>query len=74
MRVNAVIPGAILPHPGADPESDAWKRRGEELPLQRTGAPENVTRAVLHLIENDFVTGAVLPVDGGERLLGLAGR
>ena len=74
VRVNAVVPGPILPPAGVDPEGEEWKRRGAALPLRRTGEPEHVARAVLFLIDNDFVTGAVLPVDGGERLVGLAGR
>lgn len=74
VRVNAVVPGAILPPPGVDPEGESWAKRGDELPLRRTGAPEHVVKTVLFLIDNDFVTGAVVPVDGGERLVGLAGR
>lgn len=74
VRVNAVVPGAILPPPGVGGVDDAWGRRGDALPLGRTGETEHVTGAVLFLIDNDFVTGAVLPVDGGERLVGLAGR
>jgi pteridine reductase len=33
--------------------------------LGRPGRPENVAHAVAFLLENDFVTGACLPVDGG---------
>jgi len=74
VRVNAVVPGAILPPPGVDPGNESWRRRGEGLPLGRTGKPEHVTRTVLFLIDNDFMTGAVVPVDGGERLVAPAGR
>lgn len=69
IRVNCVVPGAILPPPGVDLESDEWRRRGESVLLDRTGNGENVADAVVALIENDFITGAILPVDGGERLL-----
>jgi pteridine reductase len=34
----------------------------------REGRPENVALAVLHFIDNDFVTGACLPVDGGRSI------
>jgi NAD(P)-dependent dehydrogenase (short-subunit alcohol dehydrogenase family) len=34
--------------------------------LPREGTPEHVAHAVLFLIENDFVTGVCLPVDGGD--------
>ena len=70
VRVNAVVPGAILPPPGVRPEDSSWQRRGERLPVGRTGEPIHVARAVRFVIENDFVTGAVIPVDGGEHLVG----
>lgn len=68
IRINAVAPGAILPP--ATLERDTWDRMGNELPLQRTGNPTNVQQAVLSLIQNDFMTGHLLVVDGGESLLG----
>lgn len=68
-RVNAVVPGPILPPPGEDPEGDAWRARGERMPLGRTGEPGHVAGAVVFLAENDYVTGAHLFVDGGEHLL-----
>ena len=40
--------------------------------LKRTGSADDVVHALLYLIEADFVTGLVLPVDGG-RLLGPPG-
>jgi pteridine reductase len=36
--------------------------------LQREGSPEHVARAVLHFVDNDFVTGACLQVDGGRSM------
>ncbi len=74
VRVNAVVPGAILPPPGMDPDGPDWRGRGAKLPLGRTGEPADVARAVLFLAENDYLTGAVLPVDGGEHLLGPVGH
>ena len=41
----------------------------ERLPLERKGNPEHVVRAVNYLIENDFVTGDCLFVDGGQSLV-----
>lgn len=68
VRVNAVVPGPIL-KPDDMPDT-RWERLGVVLPLRRTGDPGNVVQAVLALVENDFVTGAVLNVDGGDALLG----
>ena len=69
VRVNAVAPGAILPPPGEDPEGEEWAHRGDHLPLARTGDPSDVCRAILYLVEADYVTGSVLYVDGGEHLI-----
>ena len=66
IRVNAVVPGPVL-RPDSMPD-DRWRRFGEMLPLQRTGRPENVVQAALALIQNDFITGSVLTVDGGDSL------
>lgn len=68
IRVNCVVPGAILPPPGVDEESEEWQKRGRIVPAQRTGHPSDVAGAVAFLIESEFITGAVLPVDGGEHL------
>jgi NAD(P)-dependent dehydrogenase (short-subunit alcohol dehydrogenase family) len=32
------------------------------------GHPDDIAKAVIYLLENDFVTGTVLPVDGGRML------
>lgn len=69
VRVNAIVPGAILPHPGRPAEDPDFRALGERLPLRRVGSPEDVGRALLFLTASDFVTGAALPVDGGEHLL-----
>ena len=36
--------------------------------LKRPGRPENVAQAVIFLVENDYVTGVCLPVDGGRTI------
>ena len=36
--------------------------------VKREGSPANVAQAVLHFIDNDFVTGVCLPVDGGRTI------
>lgn len=69
IRVNAVVPGPILPPPGEDPDGDAWRSRGDRLPLRRTGDPADVGGAVVFLATNPYVTGECITVDGGEHLL-----
>jgi pteridine reductase len=70
VRVNAVAPGTVL-WPDRYPES---RRRAlvRRIPLGRAGTPEDVAAAVRYLANAPFVTGAVLPVDGGRHLSGRA--
>ena len=66
VRVNAVAPGAVL-------LPDDWDERGrdhliETTPLKRLGSPDDVARAVIYLVEADYVTGDTLIVDGGRHV------
>jgi NAD(P)-dependent dehydrogenase (short-subunit alcohol dehydrogenase family) len=63
VTVNAIAPGAVLPP--EDWPTEARDHLVATTPLRRLGSPEDVVRAVLFLLENDYVTGVVLPVDGG---------
>jgi NAD(P)-dependent dehydrogenase (short-subunit alcohol dehydrogenase family) len=64
--VNAIAPGPILAPPGLSPEEDAAVRRA--TPLGRWGGAEEVAKAVLFLVETDFITGESIRVDGGRHL------
>jgi NAD(P)-dependent dehydrogenase (short-subunit alcohol dehydrogenase family) len=64
--VNAVAPGPILKPPGMGDAAEREVMRA--TPLGRWGGPEEVARAVLFLIETEFVTGECLRVDGGRHL------
>jgi len=66
IRVNAVAPGAVLLPD--DWTEDARERIKITTPLRRLGGPADVTNAVLFLLENDYVTGETLVVDGGRRV------
>jgi NAD(P)-dependent dehydrogenase (short-subunit alcohol dehydrogenase family) len=71
-RVNAVSPGVI--------ETGWWDELADEdrretfetfaarSPVQRNGTAHDVAQAIAALIENGFITGVVLPCDGGLRL------
>lgn len=67
VRVNAVAPGLILP--SADVPGEVWQRLVERLPLKTPGSPEDVARAVLFFVQNPYVTGQILAVDGGYGLV-----
>jgi len=64
--VNAVAPGPILKPPEFSAKADRQVR--EVTPLGRWGGPLEIARAVLFLIETEFVTGECLRVDGGRHL------
>jgi pteridine reductase len=66
VRVNAVLPGPVM-MPGSMSEAEQRRAIAGTL-LQRAGKPENVASAVAFLLENDFVTGVCLPVDGGRTI------
>lgn len=68
VRVNAIAPGTVLPPESLSGEEIADLAR--RSPLQRNGSPEDVVRALLYLLEADFVTGETLVVDGGRLLRG----
>jgi len=69
VRVNAVAPGTVL-WPERYPAAHR-RTLTSRIPLRRVGSPEDVANAVLFLADAPFVTGAVLPVDGGRHLSGL---
>lgn len=78
VRVNGIGPGAILPPAKMGPDGSTIRPDGDRaaglfdayvqkhVPLQRPGSPEIIASNVLHLIKQDFLTGVILPVDGGE--------
>lgn len=70
-RVNAVSPGVIetgwwdeLP---ADARDEAFKAFAQRALVRRNGRPQDVAQAIAALVDNGFITGVVLPVDGGLR-------
>lgn len=68
VRVNAVAPGAIL-WPQSDDDELAHQRIISNTPLKRTGSPEEISEAVLFLVEKaGFTSGHVFPVDGGRSM------
>ncbi len=70
IRVNAVAPGAIMWPEGDNKISDKTKKQIiESTLLQKHGHPDYIAQAVLALIQNPFITGQTLKVDGGRSLI-----
>ncbi len=66
IRVNAVLPGpCMIPDQASDHDQQAAI---EGSLLKRAGSPQHISDAVNFLIEHEFITGVVLPVDGGHSI------
>jgi len=72
VRANAVCPGFIDTDRSrtfsAAGRGEGWRERKlAEIPLGRLGVPDDVAAVVAFLVSDDaaFITGAVIPVDGG---------
>ncbi|HZT79421.1 MAG TPA: SDR family oxidoreductase [Gemmataceae bacterium] len=63
VRVNCILPGPVLLPP--DLPAEERQQAIDATLVKREGSPQNIAQAVLFFVENDFVTGACLPVDGG---------
>jgi pteridine reductase len=67
IRVNAVLPGAVLKPP--DYTDEHWEGLIPTIPLRKLGSAEDVSQAVKYLINAEFVTGQMIVVDGGATVL-----
>jgi len=67
ITVNAIAPGVMLPLQGYE-HVDLQAVADHQIPLKRVGSPEIIVQNVLHILSQDFMTGHVLRVDGGEFL------
>lgn len=67
IQVNCVNPGPVMmPEDMADEER---RRAVEQTLLRREGSPQDIARTVRFLLEgSDYITGAVIPVDGGRHI------
>ena len=68
IRVNVVAPGPILTYHLEAAGAEAQRLAGLSTPMRRIGTAAEVAQAVLWLCseQSSFVTGTVLPVDGGQ--------
>ncbi|TMF92011.1 MAG: glucose 1-dehydrogenase [Chloroflexi bacterium] len=73
IRVNGVAPGLVRTRMAAVLwEGERGEAEASLVPLQRLGEPEDIAAAVCFLLSDDaaWITGVVLPVDGGRLLVG----
>ena len=66
IRVNGIAPGVIMPGVTRTDDYIAWRVQG--IPLKRQGAVEELGKALTYILDNEYITGQHLYVDGGESL------
>ena len=68
IRCNCVAPGVILTDMCGNVSADTLQQLAEENCVGRNGTPMDVAKAFAYLADAEFVTGAVIPVNGGHVL------
>lgn len=67
IRVNAIAPGLVLPSDVVTKEQ--WDKLVEKLPLKRAATLDEITSTLHFLINNEYITGQTIVVDGGYSLV-----
>jgi len=66
IRVNGIAPGIILAPEG---KSDEYlDKMAEKIPLKKKGSLDDINNAVEYLIKNEYITGQIIYIDGGQHL------
>ena len=66
VRVNCIEPGPVMLPPDLSAAERSEAVAGTLV--KREGSPQHIAQAVIHFLENDFITGVCLPVDGGRTI------
>jgi NAD(P)-dependent dehydrogenase (short-subunit alcohol dehydrogenase family) len=67
IRVNAIAPGFVLQSDIVP--SEEWERLIDRVPLKRPARPEEIASALEFLLQNEYITGQTIVVDGGYSLI-----
>jgi len=65
IRVNCVAPGMVLTDMCAAVAPEIVAEMAQDTPVGRNGTPQDVAKAIVYLANAEFITGQVLPVNGG---------
>lgn len=68
IRVNAIAPGFIETEMIAKMKPEILQKMSSAIPVGRLGRPDEIALSAAFLLENDYMNGRVLEVDGGQRL------
>ena len=66
VRFNAIAPGPMIPPPGL--EHSTMSKVLKSVPAGKRVEPADLVKTLLYIIENDSLTGALIPLDGGQHL------
>ena len=66
VRVNCILPGPVMLPP--DLPAEEKQQAINATLVKREGSPDHIAQAVLSFVDNDFITGVCLPVDGGRTI------
>lgn len=66
ITVNAIAPGIIAGPEPTDPNEE--KKQLARIPVGRFGRPKEIVKSILFLLDNDYITGQTLAVDGGRTI------
>lgn len=67
IRVNAIAPGHVLPM--ADEDEERFRARQAKTPLGQGPLPEAIADMIWTILNSPSITGACIPMDGGEHLV-----
>lgn len=68
IRVNSIAPGIIKTEMNAELTEEELQEITQEIPLQRIGYPQSITKCVKWLIEDDYTTGQIIGINGGWKI------
>jgi NAD(P)-dependent dehydrogenase (short-subunit alcohol dehydrogenase family) len=67
IRVNAIAPGLVIP--ADDFPADAWEELVARTPFKRSASPQEVASALEVFVQNKYITGETITIDGGYSLV-----
>ena len=68
IRVNAIAPGFVNTEMVASMKPEALEKMAAGIPLKRLCEPDEIAHAAVYLLENDYMSGRVIEIDGALRL------
>ena len=68
IRCAAIAPGFIETEMVLSMKSKVLEKIAASIPVQRLGNPDEIAQAVEFIIENDYINGRVMEIDGGLRI------